>query len=382
MLLHGVNLGGWLLMEGYILGGRNIPVRRMKREFCRHNGRKALHAFEKAFQTNFVSEQDFQRIVSWGAQVVRVPFHHRLVEDWPFHYSQEGMDILKTVLTWAHKYGLKVILDLHAACGAQNHDWHSDSTGSAHLWNNAWYRKRTCALWKYVAGHLKDMPALIGYDVLNEPVLEKSRVRLLEGFYRECIRSIRSVDKKTMIYLEGNTWAQDIDFLQGLLGENISISIHTYAPYTYTFNFRRGISYPGQHEGEAWNRDRLLRHLQPYKDFSFRHNVPVYVGEFGVNWRGNSYGEAQWLDDVLSIFREFGFSWTYWTYKSVSNPVYPDGIVQYQENPAWVRREGPVYGFENYPLLWKKHSAEMIKSWHTDQWAVNSPLLDILKHYF
>ena len=28
--LRGVNLGGWLLMEGYLLGGRNIPEREFK----------------------------------------------------------------------------------------------------------------------------------------------------------------------------------------------------------------------------------------------------------------------------------------------------------------------------------------------------------------
>lgn len=30
MLLKGVNLGNWLLMEGYISGGRNIAVREFK----------------------------------------------------------------------------------------------------------------------------------------------------------------------------------------------------------------------------------------------------------------------------------------------------------------------------------------------------------------
>jgi len=382
MLLHGVNLGGWLLMEGYILGGRNIPVQRMKADFCRQNGRKALHDFENAFQTNFITEQDFKLIASWGTHVVRIPFHHRLIEDWPFHYSPRGIAVLKTVLTWAQKYALKVILDLHAACGAQNYDWHSDSTGRARLWGNEWYQKRTCALWRFIAGQVKDMPALIGYDVLNEPVLDRTKIRVLERFYRNCIREIRSVDKQTMIYLEGNTWAQDIDFLQDLLGEHIGVSIHTYAPHSFTFHFKRGSLYPGQSEGELWNKDRLLRHLQPYKDFSVRHNVPVYAGEFGINWRGNTYGELRWLEDILSLFQDLNFSWTYWTYKAVSNPVFPDGIVQYQENPAWVRREGPVYGFENFPLLWKQQSAEMIKSWQSDQWTVNSPLLDILKHHF
>lgn len=382
MVFTGVNLGSWLLMEGYILGGRNIPEHRFKREFQRQNGKKALIDFEDAFRSTFIREEDIRRIASWGAKCVRVPFHYRLIEKAPYRYSKEGITLIRTLLDWADTYSLKVILDLHAACGSQNHDWHSDSAGKAVFWIDEKCQRRTYALWKFLAESLGDKPALYGYDVLNEPVLDAGSVHKLAKVYKNIIRAIRTVDPRRVIFLEGNTWAQEIDFLKEILGPNIAISIHTYAPLQFTFNFVRGLHYPGTLEGELWNRDRVYRYLEPYKRFSETEKVPMYVGEFGVNYREGACGEVLWLEDMLDVYKEFGFSWTYWTYKAVSNAVFPDGIAQYLLNPSWIRREGPLYGLENVCRDWKKHSESIIASWKTEAFSVRQPLLDVLKKYF
>ena len=42
VFLRGVNLGGWLMMEGYILHGRNIAERIFKAEFKKRWGQKDL----------------------------------------------------------------------------------------------------------------------------------------------------------------------------------------------------------------------------------------------------------------------------------------------------------------------------------------------------
>ena len=108
----------------------------------------------------------------------------------------------------------------------------------------------------------------------------------------------------------------------------------------------------------------------------------MFVGEFGVNFRGGYFGELDWLRDCLEIFEEWGFSWTYWTYKAVANSVFPDGLIQYRENPPWVRREGPVYGWENYYDLWGKNKREIIQSLNSENFSENKEIIDILKEYF
>ena len=42
VMLNGVNLGGWLMMEGYMLSGRNIAEKTFKESFEKALGREAV----------------------------------------------------------------------------------------------------------------------------------------------------------------------------------------------------------------------------------------------------------------------------------------------------------------------------------------------------
>ncbi|HEC70070.1 MAG TPA: hypothetical protein ENI31_07300 [Candidatus Omnitrophica bacterium] len=381
-VFKGVSLGGWLLMEGYILGGRNISESSFKRNFKKRYGQKELINFERNFRKVFITEEDLRRISSWGAEVVRVPFNAKLIEKKPYTYNKEGLTLLKELVGWASKLGIYLILDLHSGCAPQNKDWHSDSEGKALLWEEREYQKRTISLWEYLADNFKEEKAMIGYDLLNEPVIEKKRIYILKKFYKELVNRVRAVDKEHLLFLEGNLWAQEIDFLRDLIGDKVWPSIHFYPPLDFTFNFRPHYKYPGYIGGGLWNKDTLRKILEKYYVFSRKNKVGMFVGEFGVNFRGGYFGELDWLRDCLDIFEEWGFSWAYWTYKAVANSVFPDGLIQYRENPPWVRREGPVYGWENYYDLWAKNKRKIIQSLNSENFSENKEIINILKEYF
>jgi len=369
-------------MEGYILGGRNIAESEMKNHFLKVNGSNELEDFEKAFRDNFITQDDFKKIRQIGANTVRLPFNYKLIEKQPYEYDEKGFEYIDKALLWAYKNKLGVILDLHAACGSQNCDWHSDSTGKALLWDNEEYRKRTIVLWGKIADRYKNTPGLIGYDILNEPVLEKANVSILKEFYKSCIKGIRLSDKTHKIYLEGNIWGQQIDFLKNLIDENVSVSIHTYCPLNFTFNFVPCLHYPGKLDGELWNQIKIYRYLDSYHKFAKANKAEIYVGEFGVNWRGGHFGELKWLDGMLKAFDEYHFDYTYWTYKAIAGSAFPDGIYQYFGNNSFVKREGPVYGFENYINLWASDKNNIIKFWKTKNFTANKQIISVLKKHF
>jgi aryl-phospho-beta-D-glucosidase BglC (GH1 family) len=370
-MLKGVNLGGWLNMEGYILHSRNIPEQKFKKDFAKKLGSSALRDFEKAFRDHFIGEDDFQKIAHCGFNCIRLPFHHRLIEKHPYHYDREGVGYLDRILRWARRHRLWVILDLHAACGAQNHDWHSDSLGKAELWQRKEYQNRTLALWEFLADLYKDREEVAGYDLLNEAVVPK--METLNTFYQNVIKTIRSVDRQHILFVEGNQWAMELEGLKEFKDDQLVLSIHTYQPLEFTFNFIPYLSYPLR-PPYSWNQSTMKTLLSNYHKISRKRSVPIFVGEFGVNARGGFYGEHQWLKDILSCFREFGFHWTYWTYKAVKNSVFPDGIFSYVENPPWVNRQGPLMGWETYALHWPKRKKEMIDSWRTKHFRPNKEI--------
>ncbi len=379
VFLRGVNLGGWLLMEGYFMHAPNRGETLFKRAFRRKLGKEALGDFERAFRDNFIRKDDLERIAGMGLNCVRVPFHYRLVESRPYRFQDGGLAYLDRVLRWAGRYGLRVILDLHAACGAQSTDWHADSLGRAGLWEKASCRKRTLALWEFLADRYRENPVVAGYDVLNEAVTDDTR--LLNRFYKDVIRAIRSADRRHILFIEGNRWAMDLDCLEEFNDSKLALSAHAYQPLDFTFNFVPGLRYPSG-KGKSRSDKKLLRRwMEPYARIGRKRQRPVFIGEFGVNAREGLYGEDKWLADMLALFEEYGFHWTYWTYKAVKNSEFPDGILSYRANPPWVHRQGPETGWETFADLWPERAKAMASSWRTRHFVENPDVARVLRRF-
>ena len=370
IFLKGVNFGGWLMMEGYIMHALNIAEQIFKKDFVKALGKEKLKEFERDFRAHFITEDDFRKVASLGFNCLRLPFNYRLVKPGA-SYDKEGLAILDQAVAWAGKYRLWVILDLHAAWGAQNNDWHSDSLGQAKLWSNKSFQKKTVALWEFLADRYKNKEYVAGYDVLNEAVLTDTR--LLNKFYAQVIKAIRSVDRNHILFIEGNTWGQDITCLADFEDNNLALSIHYYEPTEFTFNLIPHLSYQ-----ESFNSHKIRSRMEGYKNIAEKWSRPIYVGEFGVNSRQAKYGEDRWVKDAVDCFNDLEFHWTYWTYKSVKNGHFPDGIFSYLNNPPWVNRQGPKLGWENYAACWPTRRPEMIESWDTKNFAANTTILNVL----
>jgi len=382
--LRGVNLGSWLLMEGYILGGRNIPETAFRREFEKTLGKEALEEFTRSFRDSFIREDDIRTIKEWGANCIRVPFNYRIIEfeDRPYSLNEEGLGYLDKVVRWCEKHELYCILDMHAAPGAQNPDWHSDCVGRSEFFTSDVNTDRYFRLWHFLATHYKDVSAVAGYDVLNEPVVDISAERVLKELYDRVTKEIRDVDSKHIIFLEGNQFGQRLHCLGRPDDRNIAFSVHPYIPVDYVFNFEKDLSYPGIAHNIPWSKKALELAAKPYQMLAESIGVPVFAGEFGINWRGGHYGEIRWVDDIVSIFEKYGWSWTYWTYKSVANSIHPDGIFRYTKNPPWVHRSGPVVGWETFGSQWQKEKLNMAASWRTGNFKLNEKLLAALEKFF
>lgn len=379
VFLRGINVGGWLMKEGYILHAPNFAEQKMKKHFIKTLGLDAWQEFDQRFKENFILKEDFAQIKSLVLNCVRVPFHYKLIETSPYNYDSDGVKYLDRVLDWAEEFGLYVILDLHAAPGCQNHDWHSDSLGKADFWTKRSYQKRACQLWAFLAKRYAQRPCLAGYDLLNESVLDDDQK--LNAYYHEAIAAIRRWDANHILFIEGNRWATDIHCLDVFDDSNYVLSIHTYEPLDMTFNFVPLMTYPFAEGSGRYDSKNLLFHMKGYFEVAQRHNVPLYVGEFGVNYRNGQAGELEWLEDNLRIFQDNGVHWTYWTYKAVKNFMFPDGLFSYFPNSPWVQRHGPLSGWDTYAQHWSSRKDEMVRSWETSSYECHTPLAEVLKKY-
>jgi len=331
VILRSIGIGGWLMMEGYMLGGKNIAEHVFKAKMKKLYGKKGLDRFIAGYQQHFFTEADVARIKKLGFNCARLPINHRVFE------QKNGFKLIDRTVKWFRKYGVYLILDLHAAPGAQNQDWHSDSSGIAGLWASKKNMDKTVALWARISKRYKKDGIIAGYDILNEAVTKNvSKINLL---YAKIIKTIRQNGDKHIIFVEPNMWAANFDGVALPKDDNWAWSIHFYLPINFTFNWNPLLKCPGKKE--------IAGYLKPYHDIQLRDNVPMFVGEFGVTSRCPVCNdELKWVQRTLEVFQVYGWSWSYWTYKSTAGALAPDGLYQTFDHEMF-HRETATPGMEH-----------------------------------
>ena len=358
--LRSIGLGGWLMMEGYMLGGENIAESIFKKNLRQDAGDDLAAEFTFEFRNRFITANDFKIIKDLGFNCVRLPFNYRLLEQDP------ELVYLGGIIEQITKQGLYVILDMHAVPGAQNPDWHADASGHALFWEDKKHRDHYLKLWGQLSRKFKDHKMIAGYDIMNEPVTDKPE--LLHAVFKNTIDIIRKNGDQHIIFLEGNNWARDVEPIHDLFSDNVALSIHFYDPFKFTFDNDPTLTYPGEVDGLFWDKETIRQALKKYALLK----VPVLVGEFGV---AGSFkpDKLQWVKDMLVVFKEFGFHWSYWTFKSVAGTNFPDGIFTYPQG-------GEIRGMEQIgkQLLDDKNS--FYEALNTVNFNLNQPLVEVLKH--
>jgi hypothetical protein len=341
--LRGVSFGGWLNMENFITGypGAESSVRKAIREEL---GEERYNVFFDSLLDSFITEADFRFLSEIGATVVRVPFNYRHFEDDmnPGEYKNDIFKYLDKTVELGRKYGIYIILDLHAAQGWQNEGWHSDNPKNISLmWDNKDYQERVAKLWQHIALRYKDEAFIAGYDLVNEP--DAPTVEKINNFYKKIVKAIRAVDKKHIIFLEGNNYSKEFEGFAEPFDDNSAYSSHNYTPATH-----RARRYPGPvvemeraagsvYADKKWLEDSLLER----NGWIFEHQRPSWVGEFGALFDGDvnnptpADGERlKALKDQLEIFNKHDQHWTIWTYKDVG----VQGLVVPKKDSEYLKR--------------------------------------------
>jgi endoglucanase len=342
--LRGVNLGGWMLIEDYMIG---LPWTewKIREQFRRVLGEESYSAFFNAYMESYIAEPDIAFLAKQGFNFVRLPFNYRHFESdlAPGQWLEDGFRLLDSAVRLCRKYNLWVLLDLHAAPGAQARDQNAGSAyGEAYMWNHKQFMDRAAALWKELARRYKGDSTIAGYNLLCEPVTND--VSLLNAFYRQVIRAIREVDPSHIIALDPNRWGKDISSLRDLLFEDPQVipAIHHY--YSEDDAFAQLASYPGSVNGKVCDR-AALEHTLDGKHDEQRIHRPAIMGEFGVDITGSQPFATQLAitRDLVSIFEEKGWGWSMWCYKDLRQM----GLVNPRPDTPWraFLESEPIAGF-------------------------------------
>ena len=205
--------------------------------------------FWTGFRDTYIARDDIRFIKSVGFNTVRIPLHYRLFMTDQGEIEGEGWALLDRVLGWVREAGLLAIVDLHAAPGGQTGINHDDGPGYPLMFYVPRDRELTVRLWRAIAQRYSGDPAILGYDILNEPIApyhDTATLNMrLEPFYKEVTQAIREVDPGRVVILAGGQWSSSFDMLGPPFAQNLAYTYHLFwastkrdsvSPRTFTCN--------------------------------------------------------------------------------------------------------------------------------------------------
>lgn len=309
--LRGVGIGGWLLLEGYMIKSYESidRPRTIKQHISYLCGDDFCHGFFETWYTQFFTEADIEIIKNSGFNSIRIPIDYAFLyvpsneniklEKDPVHYQ-----ILDRMIALCKKYGLYVILDMHAAPGGQT-GTNIDNSLRNHpdLFTSKLYQDQLCYIWQDIANRYKNETCIAAYDLLNEPLPKwfSNYNDLLIPLYKRVIQSIRVVDPDHLITLEGLHWSTDLSCFKSLLDDNLLLQFHKYW------------SAPDQES------------IDDYLTIRDALQVPIIMGEGGEN-------NLQWYYAVFKLYDQLNISYNFWTYKKMDNH---NSIISFEEPVNW-----------------------------------------------
>ena len=299
LIFRGIGTGNWMLQEGYMMNSSDIAPTMWKfRELLTNNigEEKTSEFYQKWYDTHF-TEIDVDSMAQWGFNCVRVALHYKMftlpIEEEPVIGEQtwlnEGFNRLDNLYNWCAKNQIYLILDMHGCPGGQGTDGaisdYNDTKPS--LWESDANKDKLVALWRRLAERYATCEWIGGYDLINETNwwnFSEPNNKPLRDLMIRITNTIREVDQNHIVFIEGNSWANDFNGLTPKWDNNMVYSFHKY----WTYND--------------------IGSLEWVLNLRDAENCPIWLGETGEN-------SNTWFTEVIELCEKNNIGWSMWPVK-------------------------------------------------------------------
>lgn len=315
VVLHGCNLGNWLLNEMWMMdmartgepGDQWLMEELLQQRFGASEKDRLLDVFRE----NWIRPRDFRILKTWKFNVARLPFNYTLLQDdaTPDQLRPNAFHWLDRAIDMATQAGIYVIVDMHGAPGRQSTDQCTGRGGQNKLWLPE-NRKRAAFLWKKIAERYQNSSTVAAYDLLNEPYGNYGSEppdSTLVSTMDELIHAIREVDTKHLIFCAGN--------LRGTTMYGPPES-RGWKNVGYTEHFYPGLFGGGDPTLETHARF-IGRDLRAKAQLYQQWKAPFLAGEFNVVFE--KAGGGAMMRRYYDIFASHGWAGTMWSYKIIKH---------------------------------------------------------------
>jgi aryl-phospho-beta-D-glucosidase BglC (GH1 family) len=258
--------------------------------------------------------------------------------------NEADLTQLRSVLDEAEKHGVKIVLTMFSLPGHRAKKDVSDAS-DGRIWRQETFQEQAFAFWRELARRLKNHPAIVAYNPLNEPHPDREfgfedaeapafakwlagvrgTAADLDRFNRKMVAAIREADPDTPIILDGWFYADASGFRHNVpVSDNRTLyALHNLGPWNYTtFRINKGqFAYPakmpaGKSGTAVWSISNLKAIVAPVEAFAARYQIPpqrIIASEFWCDRRVE--GAAAYMADELRIYDERGWHWAFYAFR-------------------------------------------------------------------
>ena len=234
LLLRGINLGNWFVPEGYMFRLENGPASPHEIEslFNELIGPADAATFWREYREQYITQRDIAFLRKAGFNSVRIPLHYKFFR--PAGRASR-CSIGRRLVPPRRALG-----DSRPALRSRrpNRNQYRRQLGIPVAVRELRDQELTVDVWRHIASHYRDETAVLGYDLLNEPIPHFPQLQkyngMLEPLYKRISAAIREVDQNHVIILGGAQWDSNFKVFGPPFDRNVMYTFHKYwtAPTT------------------------------------------------------------------------------------------------------------------------------------------------------
>lgn len=261
----------------------------------------------------YITEEDFKFMSENGLSAVRIPVGWWIAFDPtpPKPFVGGSLEALDNAFTWAQKYGMKVIVDLHAAPGSQNGNPHSATRDGSREWGDS-YIPQTVSVIDFLAARYGERSSLAAIALMNEPL--GINLDSLKKYYEAGYDAVRKHSGSAYVIMSSLLDKSSKELLSFIGGfEGAVIDVHYYNLFSNSFskmNAQQNIDYITE------------QRASDVRSLTSPNGPLLFVGEWSGDWlaRGASKEDHQrFLEVQVEVYSRATFGWAYWAYKCDSH---------------------------------------------------------------
>ncbi|MFC2099501.1 cellulase family glycosylhydrolase [Candidatus Bipolaricaulota bacterium] len=294
---------------------------------------------------------------TWNANIVRIRLaahdecDYSIVEILDPATSADPILLeLDRVIEACQTNGIRVVLDIHQFPGYSTYD---QSAKDFRLWHDAELQDRFIRYWRGIAQRYAHLDGVIyGYDLLNEPIYPSLGAWI--DLANRTAEAIRKVDFHSAIIVESKGGsAAAFSEMVPIDDNNVICSVHPWNPQPVAMQGALGHPTGTTYPNDVWNKDHLRDVLKPVVEFQRRYGVRIFAGEFGTTAQSPADTRVRYLDDLLSVFEEYGFDYAFASYRkyptySLEHAAY---VASYAVVPMYVETTDALAKLQEYLAL-------------------------------